>query len=104
MPHRIMVFLDRVRSAHSKKKAATPFGVRLSEVPPVGAEQLQDSAGKSRFGDQGDAESDAFSDSRLVKLIEVWPALSDDLKAEILRLVSDDVDDLNDVTTDSASD
>lgn len=38
MPHGIMGFLDRVRSAHSKEKAATPFGVRLSEVPPVGLE------------------------------------------------------------------
>jgi hypothetical protein len=37
-----------------------------------------------------------------VKLIEVWPALSDDVKGEILRLVSDDVDDLNDVTTEMA--
>ena len=34
-----------------------------------------------------------------MKLIEVWPALSEDVKGEILRLAGDDVDDLNDVTT-----
>ncbi len=50
---------------------------------------------------EGDAESDAVcvvSDSRLVRLIEVWPALGDDVKSEILRLAGYD-----DVTTDAAS-
>lgn len=43
------------------------------------------------------------SDARLVKLIEVWPALADDVKAEILGLAGYDVDDLYDVTTEATS-
>ena len=76
-----------------------PIGMRLSEVPPQGAELSQDSAGTSQVDGQGDAESDAFSDARLVKLIEVWPALSEDVKEKILGLAGHDIDDLNDVTT-----
>jgi hypothetical protein len=65
-------------------------------VPPAGAEQLLDSAGKSQVGDQRDVKSDAFSDVRLLKLSEVWPALSDDVKGEIARLAGLRPDDLND--------
>ena len=97
MPHEIMGFLDRVRIAHSKEKAATPVGVKLSELPPVGGELSQESAGKSHLAGQGDS----LSDSLLVRLIEIWPTLPDDLKGEIARLAGlqgDDVDDVNDMT------
>ena len=52
------------------------------EMPPVGAEQSQD------FGDKSTSSvpDDAFSDSRLLKLIEVWPALSDDVRDAIRAL------------------
>ena len=86
MPHEIMGFLDRVRIAHSKEKAATPVGVKLSELPPVGAEQTQELGDYSTSSIPDDAFSDAFSDSRLVKLIEVWPALSDDVRDAIRAL------------------
>lgn len=63
---------------------------------------MLDSAGKSQIDGHGDVKSDAFSDVRLQKLIEVWPTLSDDVKGEIVRLVGNDVDDLNDVAGDIA--
>jgi hypothetical protein len=69
-----------------------------SPVPPQGAELLQKSPGKSTVSWQGDSLSDSLSDSRLAKLIEVWPALAADVKAEILRLTGFDFDDFNDVT------
>ena len=50
---------------------------------------------------QGDVKSDALADDWLVKLVEVWMALADDVKGEILSLAGlrpDDVDDFNDVT------
>ena len=71
-------------------------------IPSTGAELSQDSAGESQVAGQGDAESDAFSDARLVKMVEVWSSLSEEVKGEILRLVGDDVDDLNDVTSEMA--
>ena len=77
----------------------------VEEVPPVGAELSHESAGKSQVAEQGDAESDAVcvvSDPRLARLIEVWPALADDVKGEMLTLAGlrpYDVDDVNDVTT-----
>lgn len=43
-------------------------------------------AGNLRSLPQGDAESDAFTDSRLVKLAEVWPTLSGETRAAILSL------------------
>lgn len=55
------------------------------------------SRGKHVIDDQGDVKSDAFSDARLLKLIEVWPTLSDDVKGEIARLAGLLPDDLNDV-------
>ena len=64
---------------------------------------MQDSAGKSSGDGQGDAESDAVcvvSDPWLARLIEVWPALADDVKGEMLTLAGlrpYDVDDFNDV-------
>ena len=71
------------------------------QIPPTGAELSPESTGKSQVDGQGDANSDALSDDWLVKLVEVWPALVDDVKAEILSLAGlrpDDVDDFNDVT------
>ena len=44
-----------------------------------------------------------ISDARLVKLIEVWPALADDVKGEMLALAGlrpDDVDDFKNLGTD----
>ena len=55
-------------------------------MPPVGAEQSQDFGDKSTSSVPDDAFSDAFSDSRLLKLIEVWPALSDDVRDAIRAL------------------
>ncbi len=82
-----------------------PF--RRASSKPVtrpGSELSQDSSGKSTVDEQGDAESDAVcvvSDPRLARLIEVWPALADDVKGEMLRLAGCCVDDLkNDVVTD----
>ncbi len=72
-------------------------------VLPRGVELSQDSAGNSRADDQGDSQSDSLvvvSDPRLARLIEVWPALADDVKGEMLTLAglrSYDVDDFNDV-------
>ena len=70
---------------------------------------MQDFTGNSRADAQGDAESDALcviSDSWLTRLIGVWPVLVEDVKAEILVLAGlrpDDVDDFNDVTSETAS-
>ena len=87
--------------------AFMPF--RRASSKPVtrpGSELSQDSSGKSTVDEQGDAESDAVcvvSDPRLARLIEVWPALADDVKGELLTLAGlrpYDVDDFNDVGTD----
>jgi len=62
---------------------------------------LQDSAGKSRFAGQGDAESDAvsvFSDPGLARLIEAWAGLPDDVKGRILALAGYDINDINDIS------
>ena len=58
---------------------------------------MLDSAGKTQVDGHGDVKSDAFSDARLLKLIEVWPTLSDDVKGEIVRMAGLLPDDLNDV-------
>ena len=66
-------------------------------MPRRGAEQSHESTGKSQFAGQGDSQSDSLGgivDSRLARLIEVWPALDDDVKAEIVRLARYDVDDV----------
>ncbi len=66
---------------------------------------MQHFAGNSTAGNQGDAESDAVygvSDPRLARLIEVWPALAEDVKGEMLTLAGlrpDDVDDFNNLGT-----
>ncbi len=52
-----------------------------------GAEQTLNSPNKSQVENYGDAFIDAFSVSRLVKLIEVWPALSDEVRGAIGALV-----------------
>ena len=73
-------------------------------MPRRGAELSQESPGKSQNDWQGDSLSDSLADVRLARLIEVWPALSDDVKAEILTRAGvrpDDVDDFNDVTGNS---
>ena len=77
-----------------------PFNsVNRMAVPPTGVEYSQETPGNSTVVGEGDS----LSDSRLVKLIEVWPALSDDVKAEILTLAGLRPDDVDDVTSDTAS-
>ena len=71
-----------------------------SQLPDQGPNFVENSRGKPQSEVQGDSLSDSLGDSRLAKLIEVWPALSDKVKAEILTLAGlrpDDVDDFNDV-------
>lgn len=59
--------------------------------------------GNSTVGKQGDSRSDSLgvvSDPRLAWLIDVWPALAEDVKGEMLMLAGlrpDDVDDFNGV-------
>lgn len=59
--------------------------------------------GNSTIGRQGDSQSDSLggvSDPRLARLIDVWPALAEDVKREMLTLAGlrpDDVDDFNTV-------
>ena len=80
---------------------------RRIKYPRQGLNTSQDSAGKPHVDRQGDAESDAVcvvSDSRLARLIEVWPGLAEDLKGEMLTLAGlrpYDVDDFNDVTAEA---
>jgi len=57
------------------------------ELPRRGAEHPQDLPGISPVGNQDDAFSDAFADSRLLRLIEVWSALSDDVRRAIEALI-----------------
>ena len=76
--------------------------VNTNTVAEAGLETSSDFAGNSTIGRQGDSQSDSLGgivDPRLARLIEVWPVLDDDVKAEIVRLASYDVDDLNDLTT-----
>ena len=87
------------------------------EFPRVLAEKLGDTgfdsssnsagnhANQSHDGAHSGARGDV-TDAQLARLIEVWPALSDDVKAEILALVGlrpDDVDDLDAVTSEAVS-
>ena len=90
------------------KNAATSSVLRRSEVAEAGIETSTDFAGNSTIGRQGDSQSDSLggvSDPRLARLIEVWPALAEDVKGEMLALAGIrpyDVDDFNDVETDVA--
>lgn len=93
-------------TAELARKNRTVRDGAVSEVPPQGAEQLQGLAVNSTVVEQDDALSDArgrvsqVEDARLAKLIDVWPALGDDVKAVILSLAGqrpDDVDDGSDV-------
>lgn len=80
---------------------------RLTRIAEAGLETLQDFTGNSRVLISGDADSDALLDSRLARLIEVWPALADDVRSEILRLAglrSYDVDDFKDMAETDALD
>lgn len=73
---------------------------RLSQWTILDSKPTAISAGKQGDGSEGGTESGTLSgellisDSRLVKLIEVWPTLGEDVKGEILRLAGYDVDDL----------
>ncbi len=107
---------DVIRPLRENEKAPEFPGLSASDVsfrylhkqsvPPTGAELPQESPGKSQVAGQGDSQSDSLGgvvDSRLALLIEVWPALGDDVKGEMLTLAGlrpYDVDDFNDVGTD----
>ena len=74
------------------------FGVyRLSKAPRVGLEEPVTSSGNMTVSETGGAESGAVgaqsgaADARLVELVAAWPALSDSVKSEILKLVRDGV-------------
>ncbi|MFM9961557.1 MAG: hypothetical protein ACKV2Q_10060 [Planctomycetaceae bacterium] len=76
--------------------------------PRQGLNKVEISRENHAVDGQGDSQSDSLggvSDSRLARLIEVWPALADDVKGEMLTLAGlrpYDVDDFNDVRTDVA--
>jgi hypothetical protein len=82
-------------------------------VDDTGLETTLDSAGNVGVGEKSGAHSGARGDAdailadrndpRLLWLNDAWPALGEDVKGEILRLAGYDVDDLDDVTTDAAS-
>ena len=83
--------------------------VRILNVGDTGFDTPSNSVGnhanQSHDGAHSGARGDV-TDAQLARLIEVWPALSDDVKAEILALVGlrpYDVDDLGDVTSEVAS-
>ena len=80
----------RVLEPHGVTENAKTLGnsrVFALQLGDGGFDSPHDSAGNVRVDEKSGAHSGARGDSRLVKLIEVWPALSDDLKGEILTLV-----------------
>ena len=101
-------FLPLSTLGQQKKESERLLKLLVLTVPRRGAEQSHDSPGKSQVAGQGDSQSDSLgdvSDPWLARLIEVWPALADDVKGEMLTLAGlrpDDVDDFNDVRTDVA--
>ena len=67
------------------------------KVGDTGFDSPHDSAGNRGVDEKSGAHSGARGDSRLVKLIEVWPGLADDLKTEILTLAGLRPYDVNDL-------
>ncbi len=62
-----------------------PYGTRNESR----GRTVEDSLGKLQFAGQGDSQSDSLGgvvDPRLARLIEVWPALADDVKGAMLTL------------------
>ena len=91
---------------------AKPLGnprVRILNVGDTGFDTPSNSVGNHANQSHDGAHSGArnqVDDTSLARLIAVWPALSDDAKAEILALAGlrpYDVDDLGDVTSEVAS-
>jgi len=70
---------------------------RRGLAPRVGLEEPVTSSGNMTVSETGGAESGAVgaqsgaADARLVELVAAWPALSDSVKSEILKLVRDGV-------------
>ncbi|MFM9960583.1 MAG: tyrosine-type recombinase/integrase [Planctomycetaceae bacterium] len=97
-----------IRPLREKEKAPEFPGLsaagrsrHIQSVPPQGAEQSQDLPGNLTVRNEGDSQSDSLvgvSDPRLALLIEVWPTLTDDVQADILKLAGLPPDDFNDVT------
>jgi hypothetical protein len=86
-----------VRSSQTKP-ADRIWSIREDQsqiVAEAGLETSQELPGNSTVSWQGDS----LSDSRLDKLIELWPALANDVKAKILTIAGLDVHDFDDVTT-----
>ncbi len=78
--------------------------VLAKKMGDTGFDSPPDSAGNVGCRNKSGAHSGARGDSRLVKLIEVWSTLSDDVKGEMLALAGlrpYDVDDFNDVTAEA---
>lgn len=73
-------------------------------IAEAGLETSTDFARNSTIGRQGDSQSDSLggvSDPWLARLIEVWPALAEDVKGEMLTLAGlrpYGVDDFNGVS------
>ena len=80
--------------------ATTPSvnrGLLENQYPRQGLNNVEISREIHAVDGQGDSQSDSLGgvvDPRLALLIEVWPVLDDDVKAEIVRLASYDVDDV----------
>ncbi|GDY09897.1 hypothetical protein LBMAG52_33830 [Planctomycetia bacterium] len=73
------------------------FGVQFNQYPREGLNNVEISREIHAVAGQGDSQSDSLGgvvDPRLALLIEVWPGLDDDVKAEIVRLARYDVDDV----------
>ncbi len=71
-------------------------------IAEAGLETSTDFARNSTIGRQGDSQSDSLggvSDPWLARLIEVWPALAEDVKGEMRTLAGLRPYDINDLTT-----
>ncbi|MFM9965339.1 MAG: tyrosine-type recombinase/integrase [Planctomycetaceae bacterium] len=80
------------RGIHSLSDTCT-----TNQLPGQGTNLCEISREIQAVDGQGDSQSDSLGgvvDPRLARLIEVWPALDDDVKAEIVRLARYDVDDV----------
>ena len=85
------------------KKPEQPYGGSgFVTMTPRGFELVQESSGNSQDSNEGDSLSDSLghvSDSRLARLIEVWPGLSADARDAILALAGCDATALTDSTS-----
>ncbi len=78
--------------------ASMSEGLRLERHAQRDSTPPHETTGNVGGDEKRGAHSGARGDSRLVKLIEVWPALTDDLKTDILTLAGLRPYDFDDVT------